>query len=159
MSSELQKDVPVLIVGGGPVGMTMALCLAKRGIASYLVEMRTEDALPDVKCNHIASRSMELFRSLGISQDLRAAGLPDEYPHDVSYRTSTLGEEIARIHIPGRTTRLTDHSGPDGNWPTPEPPHLKAACSKASPDYLFAQTPSDGVFAKRARRDSANSKS
>ena len=123
MSSELQKDVPVLIVGGGPVGMTMALCLAKRGIASYLVEMRTADALPDVKCNHIASRSMELFRSLGISQDLRAAGLPDEYPHDVSYRTSTLGEEIARIHIPGRTTRLTDHSGPDGHWPTPEPPH------------------------------------
>jgi 2-polyprenyl-6-methoxyphenol hydroxylase-like FAD-dependent oxidoreductase len=66
---------------------------------------------------------MELFRSLGISEDLRAAGLPDDYPHDVSYRTSTLGEEIARIHIPGRTTRLTDHSGPDGNWPTPEPPH------------------------------------
>jgi 2-polyprenyl-6-methoxyphenol hydroxylase-like FAD-dependent oxidoreductase len=66
---------------------------------------------------------MELFRSLGISQDLRAAGLPDDYPHSVSYRTSTLGEEIARIHIPGRTTRLTDHSGPDGNWPTPEPPH------------------------------------
>jgi 2-polyprenyl-6-methoxyphenol hydroxylase-like FAD-dependent oxidoreductase len=116
-------DVPVLIVGGGPVGMTLALCLAKRGIASYLVELRAADVLPDVKCNHISSRSMELFRSLGISQDLRAAGLPDDYPHDVSYRTSTLGEEIARIHIPGRRTRLTDHTGPDGHWPTPEPPH------------------------------------
>ena len=123
MTSEFKVDTPVLIVGGGPVGMTMALCLAKRGIASYLVELRVADALPDVKCNHISARSMELFRSLGISQDLRAAGLPDDYPHDVSYRTSTLGEEIARIHIPGRTTRLTDHSGPDGNWPTPEPPH------------------------------------
>ena len=123
MTSEFKVDTPVLIVGGGPVGMTMALCLAKRGIASYLVELRVADALPDVKCNHISARSMELFRSLGISEDLRAAGLPDDYPHDVSYRTSTLGEEIARIHIPGRTTRLTDHSGPDGNWPTPEPPH------------------------------------
>jgi 2-polyprenyl-6-methoxyphenol hydroxylase-like FAD-dependent oxidoreductase len=118
-----QIDKPVLIVGGGPVGMTMALCLAKRGIPSCLVELRSAETLPDVKCNHISSRSMELFRSLGISQDLRAAGLPDNYPHDVSYRTSTLGEEIARIHIPGRNTRLTDHSGPDGNWPTPEPPH------------------------------------
>jgi 2-polyprenyl-6-methoxyphenol hydroxylase-like FAD-dependent oxidoreductase len=49
--------------------------------------------------------------------------LPDDYPHDVSYRTSTVGREIARIHIPGRRTRLTDHSGPDGGWPTPEPPH------------------------------------
>ena len=123
MTQQRQVDVPVLIVGGGPVGMTMALCLAQRGIASYLVELRWAETLPDVKCNHISARSMELFRSLGISQDLRAAGLPDDYPHDVSYRTSTLGEEIARIHIPGRNTRLTDHSGPDGHWPTPEPPH------------------------------------
>lgn len=123
MSTDVKLDASVLIVGGGPVGMTLALCLAKRGIASYLVETRAAETLPDVKCNHIAARSMELFRSLGISQDLRAAGLPDDYPHSVSYRTSTLGEEIARIHIPGRNTRLTDHSGPDGNWPTPEPPH------------------------------------
>lgn len=106
MSTDAQLDASVLIVGGGPVGMTLALCLAKRGIASYLVEIRAAETLPDVKCNHIAARSMELFRSLGISHDLRAAGLPDDYPHSVSYRTSTLGEEIARIHIPGRTTRL-----------------------------------------------------
>jgi len=123
MSADFKFDTPVLIVGAGPVGMTMALCLAQRGIASVLVELRAAEVLPDVKCNHISARSMELFRSLGVSQDLRAAGLPDDYPHSVSYRTSTLGEEIARIHIPGRNTRLTDHSGPDGHWPTPEPPH------------------------------------
>lgn len=115
--------ISVLVVGAGPVGMTMALCLAHRGIACTLVEMRSADALPDVKCNHIAARSMELFRTLGVAQDLRAGGLPDDYPHDVSYRTSTTGTEIARIHIPGRNTRLTDHTGPDGWWPTPEPPH------------------------------------
>ncbi len=123
MSADFKFDTPVLIVGAGPVGMTMALCLAQRGIASVLVELRAAEVQPDVKCNHISARSMELFRSLGVSQDLRAAGLPDDYPHSVSYRTSTLGEEIARIHIPGRNTRLTDHSGPDGHWPTPEPPH------------------------------------
>ena len=123
MSADFKFDTPVLIVGAGPVGMTMALCLAQRGIASVLVELRAAEVLPDVKCNHISARSMELFRFLGVSQDLRAAGLPDDYPHSVSYRTSTLGEEIARIHIPGRNSRLTDHSGPDGHWPTPEPPH------------------------------------
>lgn len=123
MTPNTNATTPVLIVGGGPVGMTLALCLAKRGIPSYLIELRSADTLPDVKCNHISARSMELFRALDISKDLRAAGLPDDYPHDVSYRTSTLGEEIARIHIPGRNTRLTDHSGPDGHWPTPEPPH------------------------------------
>ena len=123
MSADIKFNTPVLIVGAGPVGMTMALCLAQRGIASVLVELRAAEVLPDVKCNHISARSMELFRALGVSQDLRAAGLPDDYPHSVSYRTSTLGEEIARLHIPGRNTRLTDHSGPDGPWPTPEPPH------------------------------------
>ena len=119
----MSLNAPVLVVGAGPVGMTLALCLARRGIACTLVEMRPADALPDVKCNHISARSMELFRALGVAQDLRAGGLPDDYPHDVSYRTSTVGQEIARIHIPGRNTRLTDHSGPDGDWPTPEPPH------------------------------------
>ncbi len=119
----MSPNAPVLVVGAGPVGMTMALCLARRGIACTLVEMRPADALPDVKCNHISARSMELFRALGVAADLRAAGLPDDYPHDVSYRTSTVGQEIARIHIPGRRTRLTDRSGPDGDWPTPEPPH------------------------------------
>ena len=116
-------DTDVLIVGAGPVGMTLALSLAQRQIRSILVEMKPVDAPPEIKCNHIAARSMEVFRRLGIAQDLRASGLPDDYPHDVSYRTSTVGQEIARIHIPGRRTRLTDRSGPDGWWPTPEPPH------------------------------------
>lgn len=119
----MSLDTSIVVIGAGPVGMTLALCLARRGIDCTLVEMRAADALPEVKCNHISARSMELFRSLGVAQDLRAAGLPDDYPHDVSYRTSTTGQEIARIHIPGRRTRLTDHSGPDGHWPTPEPPH------------------------------------
>ena len=95
----MSLNAPVVVVGAGPVGMTLALCLARRGIACTLVEMRPADALPDVKCNHISARSMELFRALGVAQDLRAGGLPDDYPHDVSYRTSTMGQEIARIQI------------------------------------------------------------
>jgi len=85
--------------------------------------MKAAHAATEVKCNHISARSMEIYRRLGVAVDLRASGLPDDYPHDVSYRTSTVGQEITRIHIPGRLTRLTDRSGPDGWWPTPEPPH------------------------------------
>jgi 2-polyprenyl-6-methoxyphenol hydroxylase-like FAD-dependent oxidoreductase len=54
---------------------------------------------------------------------LRDLGLPEDYPNDVSYRTSFTGTEFARVHIPCRRDRYTDKSGPDGHWPTPEPPH------------------------------------
>ena len=121
MTATLEPDV--LIVGAGPVGMTLALCLAQRRVRCTVVELKVAHAATEVKCNHISARSMEIYRRLGVAGDLRASGLPDDYPHDVSYRTSTVGQEITRIHIPGRLTRLTDRSGPDGWWPTPEPPH------------------------------------
>ncbi|WP_051379631.1 FAD-dependent oxidoreductase [Bradyrhizobium murdochi] len=113
----------VLIVGAGPVGLTLALDLASRGIDVGIIEKRPAGEPPSVKCNHVSARSMEIFRRLKVSQDLRNAGLPEDYPNDVSYRTTTLGIEIARIKIPARKYRYSDKSGPDGWWPTPEPPH------------------------------------
>ena len=116
-------DTDVLIVGAGPVGLTLAMNLAQRGLRATLIEVRPRGQLPDPKCNHVSARSMEIFRRLGVAPALRAAGLPDDYPHDVSYRTTTTGREITRIRIPGRADRFIDRSGPDGWWPTPEPPH------------------------------------
>ncbi len=113
----------VLIVGGGPVGLTLALDLAYRGIASTVIERRPAGERPSVKCNHVSSRTMETFRRLGFAQEVRAAGLPDDFPNDVVFRTSFCGLEMGRIPIPGRASRFTDKSGPDGWWPTPEPPH------------------------------------
>ena len=66
---------------------------------------------------------MEIFRRLGVAGKLRNAGLPADYPNDVSYRTCFTGRELARIPIPCRRDRYIATVGPDTDWPTPEPPH------------------------------------
>lgn len=116
-------ECQVLIVGAGPVGLSLATDLAQRGIRVMLAETRERGEPPNVKCNHVSARSMEIFRRLGVAGHLRDAGLPPDYPNDVAYRTTFTGDELSRIHIPARQTRYTDKSGPDGWWPTPEPPH------------------------------------
>ncbi len=113
----------VLIVGAGPVGLTLAIDLAWRGISVTVAETRARAAPPEPKCNHVAARTMEIFRRLGIAGKVRDAGLPADYPHDISYRTSFTGAELTRIRIPCRRDRFTMKDGPDCNWPTPEPPH------------------------------------
>ncbi len=117
------NDATVLIVGAGPVGLTLAIDLAWRGIEVTVVETRAPAAPPEPKCNHVAARTMEIFRRLGLAEKVRQAGLPADYPHDISYRTSFTGRELTRIHIPCRRDRFTATDGPDCNWPTPEPPH------------------------------------
>ena len=124
--TDAAHDAQVLIVGAGPVGMTLALDLASRGIDVTLVERRAPGDPADAKCNTTAARTMEVFRRLGVADTVRASGLADEYPTDVSFRTAVTGPEILRLELPSRSERL----GPDGrsapgyldsHWATPEP--------------------------------------
>jgi len=124
--AEAMADVlntPVAIAGGGPTGLCLAMDLADRGVDCIVIERRPAGEPPSVKCNHVASRTMEAFRRLGFVKQVREAGLPADYPNDVVIRTRATGHELTRIHIPCRRDRYTDRSGPDGWWPTPEPPH------------------------------------
>jgi 2-polyprenyl-6-methoxyphenol hydroxylase-like FAD-dependent oxidoreductase len=116
-------DADVLVVGAGPVGLTLAMDLASHGLSVIICETRRFAEPPSVKCNHVSSRTMEQFRRLGVAQKLRGAGLPADYPNDVVFRTSVTGMELARIPIPCRRDRYTETEGPDARWPTPEPPH------------------------------------
>lgn len=111
------------MVGAGPVGLTLAMDLAQRGIAVTVVETRSAGEPPSVKCNHVSARSMEVFRRLGLAEKLRDTGLPADYPNDCSYRTTATGIELSRILIPCRRDRYTAKDGPDTDWPTAEPPH------------------------------------
>ena len=116
-------SAPVIIVGAGPVGLCLALDLAGRGIRTVVLERNPFGANETVRCNHVSSRTMETFRRLGFADEVRAVGLPDDYPNDVTVRTTATGRELTRIPIPCRRDRFTVTDVPDGWWPTPEPPH------------------------------------
>jgi 2-polyprenyl-6-methoxyphenol hydroxylase-like FAD-dependent oxidoreductase len=93
------SQIPVLIAGGGPVGLTLAADLAWRGVKSLVVE-------PQVAVNvhpraiSIGVRSMEHFRRLGLDQAVIDAGVPRSRRLDVIYTTRMLGREIFRFSIP-----------------------------------------------------------
>jgi 2-polyprenyl-6-methoxyphenol hydroxylase-like FAD-dependent oxidoreductase len=74
-----QKDAEILIVGGGPVGMGLAVELGQRGIRSIVVE-RYRDPQPIPKGQNLTQRTMEHFHFWGAEKELRAARtIPREY--------------------------------------------------------------------------------
>jgi 2-polyprenyl-6-methoxyphenol hydroxylase-like FAD-dependent oxidoreductase len=95
--------IPVLIAGGGPVGMTLARTLALHGIRCRLVE-RNATTTRHPKMDITNGRSMELFRRLGLVDKLRAVAVPEENNFDVSWITSLAkekgGRELHRFRYP-----------------------------------------------------------
>ena len=92
-------DTQVLIVGAGPVGLTLAVDLGKRGIHCVLLETKEAPAfLPKMeRCN---ARTMELYRRMGIVGRVRAAGLPRDVPMDVFIVFSLVEPPLLRLPYP-----------------------------------------------------------
>ena len=72
------EAVPVLIVGAGPAGLTAAIALARYGVESLVVERRAVlSGLP--KATVVSTRSMELFRSWGLDDEIRTRAVDVEW--------------------------------------------------------------------------------
>lgn len=75
-------ETQVLIVGAGPVGLSLLVDLGQRGIRTVLVERKNAPAfLP--KMERVNARTMEIYRRMGLAKKIRAAGLPRHIPMDV----------------------------------------------------------------------------
>jgi len=90
-------NTQVIIVGAGPVGLTLAIGLGRRGIRCILLEQKAAPQfLPKMeRCN---ARTMEIYRRLGIAQKIRDAGFPRDVPMDVFIVTSLV--EPPLLHLP-----------------------------------------------------------
>src|SRR2546426_7413416 len=90
------KEVPVLIVGGGPVGLTASILLSREGIRSLLAE-RHPGTTHHPKARAINARSMEMYRQCGVETAIREAGLsPEQAGLVVWTRTLAGGEDEGR---------------------------------------------------------------
>jgi 2-polyprenyl-6-methoxyphenol hydroxylase-like FAD-dependent oxidoreductase len=119
-----ELETPVLIVGGGPVGLTLALDLAIRGIRSILVERDAGTAVELLaKAGTLNERTMEYCRWLGISHAIANVGFPDDHPRDTVYCTALNGFVLGRDYRPSTNDRA----------PAPESPEILRKC----PQFLF----------------------
>jgi 2-polyprenyl-6-methoxyphenol hydroxylase-like FAD-dependent oxidoreductase len=90
-------NTQVIIVGAGPVGLTLAIDLGRRGVRCILLEQKdAPQFLPKMeRCN---ARTMEIYRRLGVAKEIRDAGFPHDVPMDVFIVTSLV--EPPLLHLP-----------------------------------------------------------
>ena len=90
-------NTQVLIVGAGPTGLTLAIDLGRRGVRCTVIEQKeAPQFLPKMeRCN---ARTLEIYRRIGIADQVRAAGLPAQCPMDVFVVLSLT--EPPLLHLP-----------------------------------------------------------
>ena len=98
----MDRDIPVLpvlIVGGGPVGLALAGDLGWRGIPCLLVE-QSDGSIFQPRMDFVGVRTMEFCRRWGIVDDVEASPYPRDYRQDNVYLTSMTGYELGREPMP-----------------------------------------------------------
>ena len=93
------SDFDVVVVGAGPVGLTLAIDLGRRGVRTLLIEKDpTTKQYP--KMDRSNARTMEFYRRLGIADRVRALGYPADASMDVFITTRLCDAPLARLHYP-----------------------------------------------------------
>jgi 2-polyprenyl-6-methoxyphenol hydroxylase-like FAD-dependent oxidoreductase len=116
------KDCSVLIVGGGPCGLMLANELGRRGVTAILVDQKPTTAF-NPQANATQARTMEHFRRLGFAREIRALGLPPDFPTDIAYFTRYARHELARFKLPSSREATERIKQLSGSWSAAELPH------------------------------------
>jgi 2-polyprenyl-6-methoxyphenol hydroxylase-like FAD-dependent oxidoreductase len=112
----------VLIVGGGPCGLLLAIELGRRGVSAVLVDQKPTTAF-NPQANATQARTMEHFRRLGFAHEVRSLGLPPDFPTDIAYFTRYARHELARFKLPSASEATERIKRLSGSWSAAELPH------------------------------------
>ena len=88
------EEAEVIIVGGGPVGLSLACDLSKRGVKTILLE-RNKTTSVIAKAFALNCRSMEHFRRMGVQEKIQNASLPRDVPFNVGFYSTVLNGSTA----------------------------------------------------------------
>jgi hypothetical protein len=113
-------ETPVLIVGGGPVGLSLAGELGWRGTDCLLVEQR-DGPTDHPKATLLGARSMEYFRRWGIIDQIYERALPPDINYFITFSTRLTGHELHRVTSPSIRDTIDrpprGHGIATGNYP------------------------------------------
>lgn len=112
-------EIPVLIIGAGPVGLALAADLGQRGVECLLVE-QSDGTIYHPRANTVNSRTMEFCRRWGIAEEVRQAGTPPDFPLDIVFCTGLTGYTLARVNRPTY----------GGHKPLPTTPERSQRCNQ-----------------------------
>jgi len=117
-----KHDCAVIIIGGGPCGLVLAIELGRRGVPTIVLEEKTSPARFPA-ANATQARTMEHYRRLGFAEKVRAQGLPEDYPTDIAYFTRYTKHELARFSLPSARAAREMVRTLTGSWSAAELPH------------------------------------
>jgi putative polyketide hydroxylase len=91
--------VDVLIVGGGPVGLTAAALLGDLGVETLLVDRKPATS-SHPRAFGIHPRTMEVWRRIGAADKVRRQAVPAEQTAGFGWMTTLSGAEVGRLMFP-----------------------------------------------------------